>query len=71
MSDKTITKEGVQVREGQVWKDLDKRVKRTVKVERVDALNGIAHVVSTNGAKSKISIKRMHKHGQGFSLVDG
>lgn len=71
MSDKTITKEGVQVREGQVWKDLDKRVKRTVKVERVDALNGIAHVVSTNGAKSKISIKRMYKHGQGFSLVDG
>ena len=69
MSDKTITKEGVQVREGQVWKDLDKRVKRTVKVERVDALNGIAHVVSTNGAKSKISIKRMYKHGQGFSLI--
>ena len=71
MSDMTITKEGVQVREGQVWRDLDKRVKRTVKVERVDAVNGIAHVVSTNGAKSKIRIKRMHKHGQGFSLVDG
>ncbi|WP_449447536.1 hypothetical protein [Thermomonas brevis] len=71
MSEKITTREGITVAVGQVWKDLDRRVKRTVKVERVDELNGIAHVVSTNGAKSKISIKRMYKHGQGFSLVDG
>ena len=61
------TREGIEVKPGQVWRDLDKRVNRTVTVERVD--NGTAHVVSTNGAKSRIAIKRMHKHGRGFALV--
>lgn len=64
-----VTKEGIQVQVGQVWRDLDKRIKRTVIVERVDEKNGLAHVISSNGARSRISIKRMRKYGQGFELV--
>lgn len=66
---KAVTREGITVQAGQVWRDLDKRIDRTVTVERVDAENGIAHVLSSSGARSKVSIKRMHKHGQGFALV--
>lgn len=66
MKDNT-TREGIEVKPGQVWRDLDKRVKRTVTVERVD--NGRAYVTSSNGAKSQIAIKRMHKTATGFALV--
>lgn len=62
-----VTKEGVEVKPGQVWRDLDKRVNRKVTVERVS--DGRAYVVSSNGARSQIAIKRMHKHAQGFALV--
>ncbi|MBV7475361.1 hypothetical protein [Pseudoxanthomonas sp. PXM05] len=64
-----ITKEGIEVQVGQVWRDLDKRLSRTVVVEHVDDKNGIAHVRSSNGARSRIAIKRMHKYAQGFALV--
>jgi hypothetical protein len=75
VSDKVITREGIEVRPGQVWRDLDKRVHRTVTVERVDAENGVACVISNplnpkaRPARSRIAIKRMHMHGQGFALV--
>lgn len=61
------TREGIEVKPGQVWRDLDKRVKRTVTVESVS--NGRACVVSSNGSKSCISVKRMHKSSHGFELV--
>lgn len=63
-----MTRDGVLVAPGQVWRDLDKRVLRTVTVERVS--DGTAFVVSSiNGARTRIAIRRMHKYGQGFELV--
>lgn len=67
MSIENVTRENIIVKPGQVWRDLDKRVKRTVTVESVSA--GVAKVISTNGARSRIRVSRMHKHGQGFELV--
>ena len=68
-----VTKDGVVVKVGQVWRDLDKRTRRTVTVERIierPAGHGWhAEVISSNGARSRIAIKRMHRHGQGFALV--
>lgn len=64
-----ITKEGIEVQVDQVWRDLDKRLNRTIVVERVDSHKGIAHVLSSKGARSRIAIKRMHKYAQGFELV--
>ena len=66
MSDNT-TRDGIEVKPGQVWRDLDKRVHRTVTVERIEGR--FAYVTSTNGAKSRIQIARMHKHAHGFALV--
>jgi hypothetical protein len=44
VSDKTITKEGVQVAIGQVWIDLDKRMRRRkITIVRVDSYNGLAY----------------------------
>ena len=68
-----MTREGIEVKAGQVWRDLDRRVKRTVTVTCVhpDASpNPYAEVVSSYGAKSRIRIDRMHKHAQGFALVE-
>ena len=69
MSD--VTKEGVKVEAGQVWRDLD-QTNRTVTVESVDG--GFAYVRSSPNSmgrqtRSRISIKRMHNHGTGFALV--
>lgn len=63
-----ITKEGIEVKVGQVWRDLDKRMQRTVTVERV--ANGFAYVLSSSGSRSRISLMRMHKHATGFSLIE-
>jgi hypothetical protein len=69
------TKEGVNVCSGQIWKDLDKRNNRFVKVLSVQ--NGKATVLSCNerfevlaqSKRTKISITRMHKHATGYALV--
>lgn len=77
MSDHDITKEGIPVKPGQVWLDLDKRTnggKRTVTVDRV--VDGGAFV-TTNGVTksngkpytSRLSIRRMHKGATGWALV--
>lgn len=66
-----VTREGITVRVGQVWRDLDKRMKRTVTVEDVVQASPApyAFVRSSAGVASRIRITRMHKHGQGFALV--
>lgn len=69
MVNSNTTREGIEVKPGQVWRDLDKRMDRTVTVQSVSIDGKFANVVSSNGSKSKIAIKRMHKHGQGFALV--
>lgn len=67
--DKSVTREGIKVEVGQVWRDLDVRMySRRVTVESVDAEAGTALVRNSAGRKSKLSIKRMHNHGQGFAL---
>ena len=58
--DKPITKDGIEVAAGQVWRDLDKRMRgRTVVVEFVCVGNEACKV---KGARStQLAIKRMHK----------
>ena len=63
-----VTKEGVTVKVGQVWRDLDKRFVRDAEVVFVDAELGKAHM-RTGGRETKVSIKRMHKSSTGWALV--
>ena len=62
------TKDGIEVRAGQVWRDLDKRMRgRTVTVEWVSKDGTIARV---KGVRStQLSISRMHRHSTGWELV--
>lgn len=69
--DKLVTREGIKVEIGQVWRDLDPRMNnRTVVVEGVDEANGAATVRSSAGRKSVLSVKRMHRHATGYQLVE-
>ena len=62
-----VTKEGVEVKPGQVWRDLDKRMQGRL-VTVVSVADGKAQV--TNGVtKTRLSIQRMHKTSTGFELV--
>jgi hypothetical protein len=70
-----LTKDGVAVKVGQVWKDLDKRMSdRHCKV--IAVLEGRAHMnrcapngrVSTD-AVTKVAIARMHRGSTGWALV--
>ncbi len=61
-----ITKDGIEAKVGQVWRDLDKRCRgRTRTIVKVDA--GFAWYGPSNN--QRISIKRMHRHSTGFELV--
>ena len=70
-----LTKDGIAVKVGQVWKDLDKRMDdRHCKV--IAVLQGRAHMnrcapngrVSTD-AVTKVTIARMHRGSTGWVLV--
>lgn len=66
---KAITKDGIEVKAGQVWRDLDRRMGgRTVIVEWVSVDGKVARV---KGARSttQLSIRRMHRHSTGWELV--
>lgn len=70
-----ITKEGIEVKAGQVWRDLDKRMSnRCVRV--LSVADGKATVARTNptagwvsNITTKLSIRRMHKGSTGWALV--
>ena len=63
-----ITKEGIEVKEGQVWRDLDKRMKgRTVTV--LFAVAGVARVKGAGARTTELAISRMHHHSTGWELV--
>lgn len=72
---KHITKEGVRVEPGQVWKDLDTRMNgRHVRV--ISVAEGKALVARTNPDNgwtsdntSRLSVRRMHKSSTGWTLV--
>ena len=64
------TKEGIEVKVGQVWRDLDKRMSRVVTVCEVSDGKAIVRTGwGASGQKSTISIRRMHKHSSGWELV--
>lgn len=71
-----VTKDGVVVERGQVWRDLDKR--RDNRYAKVDAVHdGIAvmYLCTAEGINSmraiKIAVARMHKSSTGWGLVRG
>lgn len=68
--EKNTTREGILVRQGQIWEDLDTRQsKRRVVIESV--ADGEAQVRDHYGTKrSTLSVSRMHKHSTGFRLVE-
>lgn len=67
-----VTKEGIEVKVGQLWRDMDKRMGgRVVRVYAVDS-EGKATVGSWKSPsmpRTRISIKRMHKSSTGWELV--
>ncbi|HFS8928957.1 TPA: DUF6354 family protein [Pseudomonas aeruginosa] len=68
-----ITKDGIEVKPGQVWKDLDKRsYGRQCKVMAVeDGKAKMQHYARGQlGSKTTVSIRRMHKHSTGWELVN-
>lgn len=62
-----LTRDGIEVKPGQIWRDLDRRQDgRTVTV--VSVTDGKARV--TDGVTATtLSIRRMHQHSTGFQLV--
>ncbi|WP_412075468.1 hypothetical protein ACLF6K_05970 [Streptomyces xanthophaeus] len=68
--ERNTTREGILVRRGQIWEDLDTRQnQRRVVIEFVKS--GRARVRAHYGTRrSTISVSRMHKHSTGFRLVE-
>ena len=70
-----ITKEGVEVKPGQVWRDLDKRTgNRHCKVLVVSKGRAVIHLCLPSGEElsvraTTISVRRMHKMSTGWALV--
>ena len=66
-----ITKEGIEVKVGQVWKDLDPRMngrlRRVVAIEHGKAVTEPAFM--DGGHRTRISVRRMHKGSTGWQLV--
>lgn len=71
MNESNITKEGIEVKPGQIWRDLDGRMdgrQRSV----IAVFNGVAVMcrldVSDNRT-TRVAIRRMHKSSTGWALV--
>lgn len=65
-----ITKDGVEVTVGQVWRDLDKRMEgRERRVAAIVDGKVIMEPLGADGTTTKVSISRMHKHSTGWQLV--
>jgi len=68
------TREGIEVKPGQVWRDLDKRmVNRTVRVHAIEDGYAMAFVLVNGqaGKPTRLAIRRMHKATTGWALVEG
>jgi hypothetical protein len=69
---RNTTTEGIEVKKGQVWLDLDRRQQgrrcRVVKVEGGRAT--LAHALDTSlrPRTTKVAVARMHKHSTGWAL---
>lgn len=70
-----MTKEGVEIKRGQVWRDLDKRTSyRHVRVisiadGKVTAQDCNADGYGVTHRTTKLSVSRMHNHSTGWVLV--
>lgn len=70
-----VTKEGVLVEVGQIWRDLDKRMSgRTVKVVRLGNMSfegsvRIRNAASEHGTERWLAVRRMHRGSTGWMLV--
>ena len=63
-----VTREGVEVKVGQVWKDLDPRFasrNRTVTITAVEQ----GHAFYEQPRRGRLAVRRMHKHSTGWALV--
>jgi hypothetical protein len=75
VSELNRTRDGIEVRPGQIWRDLDKRMDgRHVRIESVSdgkaVVAGVARNAAVNPfANSRISVSRMHKSSTGWELV--
>ncbi|MFJ4622219.1 hypothetical protein [Streptomyces sp. NPDC088812] len=68
--EKNTTREGILVRRGQIWEDLDTRQsKHRVVIESV--ADGEAQARDHYGTKhTTLSVSRMYRHSTGFRLVE-
>lgn len=68
-----ITKENIEVKAGQVWKDLDKRLDgrecMVVEVKDGKAFMRAHSATGQLGKPTTVSVKRMHKSSTGWALV--
>jgi len=69
----TVTRDGIEVKPGQIWRDCDKRCpKRILIVDRVEPgyafMRGMQHGHLRYGRQVRVSISRMHPHSTGFEL---
>lgn len=71
MPNENVTKEGIEVKVGQEWRDLDKRMEGRV-CRVVDVADGKAKLQSIHGSvpPTRVSVRRMHKSSTGWALVD-
>lgn len=60
-----VTKEGIEVKLGQVWQDLDKRMPN----HRITITEVNAGKAKGTGSKRWISICRMHRHSTGWRII--
>lgn len=69
----TTTRDGIEVKAGQRWRDLDKRANnRVVVVEHVAPGHACCRTLYgsvATGRSTCIGISRMHNHSTGFELV--
>jgi len=69
---RSVTKEGISVKRGQIWRDLDRRQqgRRCVVVAVGGGVASLAHAQDTSlkPRTTKVSIARMHKHSTGWAL---
>ena len=74
MSNDAMTKHGIYVKPGQVWRDLDKRMDRYCKVVQIDNGKAVMQQCRADGnviteRTTRVSIRRMYRHATGWDLV--
>ena len=79
-----ITQAGIEVRVGQVWRDLDRRARgrycRVIAIDQIGPGGQFFAVMkrclrhgapSAATTRSRVAVRRMHRHSTGWELVSG